>query len=248
MRRVLAFVYGALAYLIFFASFLYAIGFAGNFLVPKGIDDGSRQGLIPSVIINLCLLTLFALQHSVMARPSFKAWWTKIVPPVIERSTYVLLSSLVLFLLYWQWRPLTGTIWYVAGDGAVVLWAVYAVGWLIVLLSTFMIGHFDLFGLKQIYHYLRNAPAEPPKFVSPAFYKLVRHPIMTGFVIAFWATPDMSQGHLLFAVVTTLYILAALQFEERDLIAALGERYVTYRQQVPMLIPGLKLGGGKRKT
>jgi methanethiol S-methyltransferase len=248
MGRLLAVLYGAVCYLIFFATFLYAIGFVGGLVVPKGIDEGAIDPLVNAVIIDLCLLTLFALQHSIMARPGFKALWTKVVPHAVERSTYVLLSSLVLVLLFWQWRPLTGTVWLVTGEGAIALWALYAIGWAIVLLSTFMIGHFSLFGLDQVYRHLRALGDRPVGFGTPGLYKLIRHPIMAGFIIAFWATPNMTVGHLLFAVVTTAYILVALQFEERDLIAIFGERYRLYRKQVPMLIPGLKFGGKKKET
>jgi len=242
MGRVLAVVYGVLGYLIFLISFLYAIGFVTNFGVPKGIDSGVPGPVLGSVIVNMLLMGLFAVQHSVMARPEFKRWWTKIIPEPIERSTYVLLSSLALLLLYWQWQPIPGLVWSIEGAGATILWAICALGWAVVLLSTLMIGHFELFGLQQVYRHLQNLrPAEPP-FGMPGFYALVRHPIMTGFIIAFWATPQMSWGHLLFAAVTTVYILIALQFEERDLIGIFGDRYREYRSKVPMLVPYLKRG------
>lgn len=240
MGRVLAVVYGVLGYLIFLISFLYAIGFVTNFRVPKGIDSGAPGPVLGSVIVNMLLMGLFAVQHSVMARPEFKRWWTKIIPEPIERSTYVLLSSLALLLLYWQWQPIPGLVWSVEGAGAAILWAICALGWGIVLLSTLMIGHFELFGLQQVYQNLRNLKPAEPNLIMPGFYALVRHPIMTGFIIAFWATPQMSWGHLLFAAVTTVYILIALQFEERDLIGIFGERYREYRSKVPMLVPFLK--------
>ena len=175
-----------------------------------------------------------------MARPGFKVWWTRIIPESIERSTYVLLSSLALLLLYWLWQPIPGLVWSVEGIGAIILWAIFAAGWLVVLLSTLMIGHFELFGLQQVYAYLQNLRPTEPTLITPGFYALVRHPIMTGFIIAFWATPQMSWGHLLFAAVTTVYIVLALQFEERDLIGIFGDRYREYSRKVPMLVPFLK--------
>ena len=242
MGRVLAVVYGVLGYLIFLISFLYAIGFVTNFGVPKGIDSGAPGPLLGSVIVNMLLMGLFAVQHSVMARPEFKRWWTKFIPEPIERSTYVLLSSLALLLLYWQWQPIPGLVWSVEGAGATILWAICALGWAVVLLSTLMIGHFELFGLQQVYQNLKNLQPSEPTLITPGFYALVRHPIMTGFIIAFWATPQMSWGHLLFAAVTTIYIVLALQFEERDLIGIFGDRYREYRSKVPMLVPFLKRG------
>ncbi|HEX4890526.1 MAG TPA: isoprenylcysteine carboxylmethyltransferase family protein, partial [Alphaproteobacteria bacterium] len=234
MGRALAVVYGVLGYLIFLISFLYAIGFVTNIGVPKGIDSGAPGPVLGALIVNMLLMGLFAAQHSVMARPEFKRWWTTIIPEPIERSTYVLLSSLALILLYWLWQPIPGLVWSVEGAGAAILWTICALGWGIVLLSTLMIGHFELFGLQQVYQHLQNLRPAEPTLITPGFYALVRHPIMTGFIIAFWATPQMSWGHLLFAAVTTIYIVLALQFEERDLIGIFGERYREYSAKVPM--------------
>ncbi len=243
MAKGLAFLYGTVAYLVFLVAFLYAIGFTGNVLVPKGIDAGAVGPVGQAILVNVLLLGLFAIQHSVMARPGFKRWWTRMVPESIERSTYVLLASLILLLLYWQWRPMTGTVWSVTGStSSSILWAVFGFGWVVVLLATFMIGHFDLFGLRQVLMNLRGQEPEPPTFKSPGFYNLIRHPIMVGFIIAFWATPEMTTGHLLFAAVTTVYILIAIQLEERDLAEMLGQAYVDYRTQVPGLIPFTKRG------
>lgn len=237
MQRALSFGYGIFAYLVFLVSFLYAIGFVGNVVVPKGIDDGANAGPTSAVVVNLLLLGLFVVQHSGMARPGFKRWWTKIIPKPVERSTYVLLSSVVLLLLFWLWQPIGGMVWRVEGAGAYVLWAIFGIGWATVLLSTVMIGHWNLFGLEQVYSNLKSLEPRKPSFVTPGLYKLVRHPIMVGFIIAFWATPEMSWGHFLFAGASTLYIVAAIQLEERDLITELGERYKEYRKQVPALIP-----------
>ncbi len=245
MGKLIAILYGAASYVVFLIAFLYAIGFSGNLLVPKGIDDGVGGALVPSIVINVLLLGLFAVQHSIMARPAFKRAWTKFVPKSVERSTYVLFASLILLLLYWQWRPITTPVWDTTNTiGEPILLAVFAIGWLVVFLSTFMLGHFDLFGLKQVFDNWQNKTADAPQFKSPGFYKLVRHPIMTGFIIAFWATPVMSLGHLLFAVVTTVYIVIAIQIEEHDLVKMLGIAYVEYRKRVPALIPFTKFGGG----
>lgn len=233
-------VYGFICYLIFLASFLYAVCFVGDVIVPKTIDSGFRGHHSTALVIDLLLLGAFAVQHSVMARPGFKAVWTKIVPRSIERSTYVLFSSLLLALICWQWRPFGSPIWTVApGIFADLLIGLYWFGWVILLLSTFMINHFDLFGLRQVYLRLRNVEYSPPRFTQRALYKIVRHPIMLGFVIAFWATPHMSLGHLIFSIATTGYILVGIALEEHDLAAVHGEQYQAYRSQVPMLIPGL---------
>jgi len=237
MGKAIALIYGIVSYLLFLVTFLYAIGFVANWMVPKGIDSGQQGDLVLSLVINALLLGVFAVQHSVMARPGFKRWWTQIVPASVERSTYVLLSNLALMLLYWQWRPLTEVVWNVEGTAAMVLWALCAVGWLIVLTSSFLINHFDLFGLRQVYLNLRSEKYSHLPFRIIGLYRLVRHPIMLGFVIAFWATPRMTLGHLVFSIATTVYILIALQLEEKDLVTYHGDAYKKYKEQVPMIMP-----------
>jgi protein-S-isoprenylcysteine O-methyltransferase Ste14 len=237
MSRIVAFVYGVVAYAIFFATFLYAAGFVGNLVVPKSLDSAPVGPLGTSLLINLGLLALFAVQHSVMARPGFKRMWTRIVPEPVERSTYVLTSSLALILLFWQWRPLGGVVWDIQNPlirG--LIHAEFAFGWLLVLVTTVLINHFDLFGLRQVWLKLRGLPYQPLRFTTPGPYRVVRHPLYVGWLFAFWATPTMTVTHLLFAVATTAYILIAIKFEERDLVAAHPE-YASYRRRVPMLIP-----------
>ncbi len=239
MSQLLIFIYGAGSYFAFLATFLYAIGFIGNFVVPKSMDSAASGDWVQALLTDLGLLSLFAIQHSVMARPAFKRMLTRFLPQAMERSTYVLASSLALMLLFWQWQPLGGMVWTAESAMAQnLLYGGYAAGWLLVLVSTFVINHFDLFGLRQVWRNLRGQPQSKLRFATPVLYRMVRHPLYVGWLMVFWFTPTMTATHLLFAAVTTAYILVAIQLEERDLIKEHPE-YVEYRDQVPMLIPQL---------
>jgi protein-S-isoprenylcysteine O-methyltransferase Ste14 len=238
MAGIAAVVYGAVAYTLFLGTILYAIAFIGNLPVPKTIDSGPEGALIPALVINTLLLGLFAIQHSVMARPAFKRWWTRFVPHAVERTTYVVLASLILILLFWQWRPILTPVWTVTNPvGVMALQAVFWLGWALVFLSTFLINHFELFGLRQVWARLRGHSLPEPQFRTPFLYKRVRHPLYLGFLLAFWAAPTMTAGHLLFAVATTGYIFIGIWLEERDLVDLFGDQYRRYREQVSMLIP-----------
>jgi protein-S-isoprenylcysteine O-methyltransferase Ste14 len=240
MSRVLAAVYGVLSYLLFFVTFLYLIGFVSGYVVPKHVDSGVAGPVALALAIDVLLIALFGIQHSVMARPAFKRWITRFVSPAIERSTYVLMASLTLVFLFWQWRPLGGEIWRVEQPIArMTLLILQAAGWLVVLFSTFLVSHFELFGVKQVYDNLRRRPPTPHRFVTPLLYRLVRHPIMVGFLMAFWITPVMTVGRLLFAIGMTTYIMVGVRYEERDLVQTFGDEYERYRGQVPAFIPGL---------
>lgn len=238
LKRLLVFIFGVAVYLLFLLTVLYGIGFVGNIFVPKGIDDGTPSSLVIALPINLLLMAIFGVQHSVMARPAFKKWWLRLIPEPVERSMFVLGASLSLLLLFWQWRPLTGYVWnFPAGLMNVVLSSLFWMGWLDVVLSTFLINHFDLFGLRQVYLYLRGVDYTPIPFKQPTLYKYVRHPLMLAFLIAFWATPQMSVGHLLFAAGMTAVIVIGIALEEKDLLRLYGQTYEQYRKQVSMLIP-----------
>jgi methanethiol S-methyltransferase len=238
MHRLTIFLYGTFSYVAFLITFLYAVGFIGNFAVPKSMDSPADSPWQVALLIDLGLLSLFALQHSIMARPAFKSLLTRIVPAQAERSTYVLASSLALLLLFWKWRPLGGTVWEVQNSlGASLFYAAYAFGWALVLLATVVINHFDLFGLRQVWLHLQGRPQSALKFATPLLYRVVRHPLYVGWITVFWCTPVMTVTHLFFALTTTAYILVAIQFEERDLMAAHPE-YIDYRRQVPMIVPG----------
>lgn len=237
LNRIAAFVYGVICYLAFFGTFLYAVGFMGNFGVPKTIDSGPEVPFLEALLINALLLGIFAIQHSVMARPWFKNVWTKLVPKTVERSTYVLFSSLALLLLFWLWQPMGGVIWSVENPTArIAIYTVYAIGLLTVLVTTFLINHFDLFGLRQVWLQLIGRPYTSLGFVTPGPYRYIRHPLYVGWLLSFWATPTMTAAHLVFAVGTTAYIFIAIQLEERDLVRAHGE-YAEYRDRVPMIVP-----------
>lgn len=249
MTRILFFAYGVACYLIFLGTFLYAIGFIGNFGVPTTLDGPASGSLTAALAVNAGLLGLFAVQHSVMARGWFKRRWTRIVPWPIERSTYVLLSSAALILLFAAWRPMGVEIWSVESRAAVVtLYALFATGWLLVLVSTFLIDHFDLFGLRQVWLHLRGKPYTPHAFVTPGPYRLVRHPLYVGWLLVFWMAPTMTLAHLVFSIATTAYILVAIQFEEKDLVREHGEAYEAYRRRVRMLLPIPARGGPSRQT
>ena len=238
---IVTFVYGLVSYAVFFATFLYAIGFLGGFGVPLTVDAGGPEASTGvALLINVALLALFGLQHSVMARPAFKEAWTKVIPKSMERSTYVLLSSLILALTFWLWRPMPDVLWDVpSGPARAAIWALFGLGWVVLLISTFLINHFELFGLQQVWQNLRGKRTTEARFREPLFYKIVRHPLYVGWLMTFWATPTMTVGHLVFALGASAYILVAIQFEERDLIRAHPE-YAEYRRRVPMLIPGFR--------
>lgn len=238
LKRLGTFIYGVISYFIFFGTFLYAVGFIGNIFVPKSIDSGRTGLLSEALLIDAALLAIFAVQHSVMARPGFKRAWTRIVPKAAERSTYVLLSSAALILLFWQWRPIGGVIWDIDQPAIrTALYAICATGWLLVLSSTFLINHFDLFGLRQVYLYLIGREYTEIKFRTPVLYRHVRHPLYLGWLLAFWSTPVMTAAHLFFAIATTAYILLAIQLEEKDLVKVYGEEYRRYQKSVPMILP-----------
>lgn len=244
MGRSITFIYGIVVYVIFLVTFLYSIGFVGNVLVPKSIDSGAQGPIVASLVINLVLLSVFALQHSIMARPAFKRVWTKVIPQAAERSTYILMTSVALILIFVFWQPLPAVVWDVSNTVlGTALTVLFWVGWLVVLASTFMIDHFDLFGLKQIYANLKKRQTIQLGFMKVGLYRLVRHPIMTGFLTAFWAAPTMTAGHLLFTLVTTGYIvIAVLRLEEKDLIAQIGDDYIAYQREVPAFIPSIGRG------
>lgn len=240
MGKLTSFLYGLVAYALCVVTLLYAIGFVTGFGVPKTIDTGTEAPLFTAIVINLVLMTIFAVQHSVMARPQFKAWWTRIVPEPVERSTYVLFASLALVLLFWQWRPIPAVVWEVSNpQAAMALTILEFFGWAVLFLSTFMINHFELFGLHQVTNNLADKPMPKMSFRTPFFYNFVRHPIYLGLIIAFWSTPTMTAGHLLFAAVTTAYIFVGIALEENDLVAVFGDDYRRYRQKVAMIVPFL---------
>ena len=237
MSRIITLLYGVVSYAIFFAVFIYAIGFIGGFVTPTTLDGPQTRPLLEALTIDLALLAAFAVQHSGMARPAFKRWWTRIVPEPAERSTYVLVSSLLMVALFVHWEPIGGVIWQAEGAARTAVIGVYLFGWALLLYSTFLIDHFDLFGLKQVWRKLQSQPYRAPQFYTPSLYKLVRHPLYVGWLTIFWAAPTMTLAHLVFAVMTTAYILIAIQLEERDLVDAFGDTYRDYRRRTPMLVP-----------
>jgi protein-S-isoprenylcysteine O-methyltransferase Ste14 len=246
MKRLIVFLYGVVCYIFFLGTFLYAIGFVGNIVVPKSIDSGMLSPIGSALLINALLLALFAIQHTIMARPGFKRAWTKIIPKAMERSTFVLVTNLIFCLLFWQWRPLPDIVWQVQSSaGIMILNILFWAGFGIVLLSTYIIDHFELFGLRQVTDYLLKKESRPAIFVEKFFYKMVRHPLMTGFIIAFWATPTMTVGHLFFSIMTTGYIFVGIMFEEKDLKTYHGEAYRDYASRVPMVIPFMKKSKSK---
>ncbi len=243
MKRIAFFIYGTLSYLFFLGIFLYAMGFLGNFGVPNTIDGQPQVSIWQALAINTLLLGLFAVQHSVMARQSFKRWWTRYIPKPIERTTYVLCTNIALALLFYAWQPMGGEIWQIQHPmGQVMLYGVFALGWGLVFIATLLINHFDLFGIRQVWLYLQKQAYTPLPFKTPALYRHVRHPLYVGWLLVFWATPTMTSAHLMFAVTTTIYILMAIQWEEKDLVAIHGQAYADYQQRVPMLIPGFSKG------
>jgi methanethiol S-methyltransferase len=241
MKKTVFLLYGLVSYLVFFGTILYAIGFTGNLFVPKTIDGTPQTALLYAILINALLLLLFALQHSIMARPAFKRRFTKFIPEPLERSTFVLLASLCLMLMMWQWQPIGGMVWSIKNETVkTILLITYITGWVIVFISTFLINHFDLFGLRQVWLYFTGKPYTQLPFRVPLFYRFVRHPLYLGFLIAFWSAASMTVAHLLFAMLTTGYILTAIQLEERDLLKTFGEKYRSYKKWAPMIIPFLK--------
>jgi protein-S-isoprenylcysteine O-methyltransferase Ste14 len=253
MRRFILLGYGLLAYAVFLVTILYAMGFVGNVVVPKSIDSGPQAPLAEALVVNALLLALFAVQHTIMARPAFKAWWKKIVPEAAERSTFVLCAGLSLLLLFWQWRPLTGVVWQAdAAPVRLLLTALSLLGWVVAFYSTFLIDHFDLFGMRQVVLAFLGRPYVPRRFMERGLYRWVRHPLMTGFLVAFWSAPTMTQGHLLFCLLVTAYIFVGITMEERDLLRTLGEDYRRYRARTPMIValprlsrPGERPAGGE---
>ena len=241
MNRITAFIYGTLCYVVFLATFLYGVAFLGNIGLSRTIDGEATSPFWLAMMINTLLLGLFAVQHSVMARPAFKRWWTRFIPKPVERSTYVLFSSIALLLLFYSWQPMGGTIWEVR-DPILrgTIHGLFAGGWLLLLAATFLINHFDLFGMRQVWLYLKGEPYTPLKFATPGLYRYVRHPLYVGWLLTFWATPMMTAAHLVFAIATSAYILIAIRWEERDLVDAHGPAYAQYRQEVPMLIPAVR--------